>query len=501
MPMRLPSCRFQQLIQLDWILFVWLSLFAHLSWGSPLEALAANAITHPEQSGVRVLEKGEESLLARAWLTEKAISTIHVQYFIWSTDNIGTLASEALLRAADRGVQVKVIVDDLMIDAEPETLISLALHPNVEIKIYNPQHSVGVSFFERVWNVITNFRSVNQRMHDKTAIFDHAAAITGGRNMADEYYDYHQEYNYRDRDVLLAGPVVMEMEHNFQQFWQSPLSVPIEELLAEERQSVTAANVQGYRKWLTTYAQDPENYAPEVHQAREAMDSRFPKLLDEMSWAPLTFISDYPGKNRGTEGLSGGGESTSALIQLVTNAQQRITIQSPYLVMPDGGLELFSELVQRGVQVRISTNSLKSTDNLQAFSGYYKQRQAILDAGIELFEYKARPAIMQKLIDRYSALEKKAPIFAVHAKSLVIDGETVFIGTFNLDPRSTNLNTEVGVIIRDAGIASQVEASIETDMSLVNSWNPAKDDSGDDVPFTRKINLWIWSLLPLESLL
>jgi len=405
------------------------------------------------------------------------------------------------LRAADRGVQVKVIVDDLMIDAEPETLISLALHPNVEIKIYNPQHSVGVSFFERVWNVITNFRSVNQRMHDKTAIFDHAAAITGGRNMADEYYDYHQEYNYRDRDALLAGPVVMEMEHNFQQFWQSPLSVPLEELLAEERQSVTAADVQGYRKWLATYAQDPENYAPEVHQAREAMENRFPKLLDEMSWAPVTFISDYPGKNRGTEGLSGGGDSTSALIQLVTNAQQRITIQSPYLVMPDGGLELFSELVQRGVQIRISTNSLKSTDNLQAFSGYYKQRQAILDAGIELFEYKARPAIMQKLIDRYSALEKKAPIFAVHAKSLVVDGDSVFIGTFNLDPRSTNLNTEVGVIIQDAIIARQVESAIEADISSANSWNAAKDNSGDDVPFTKKLALWMWSLLPIESLL
>ena len=501
MPMRLATCRFQQRIKLDWILFIWLALFAQLTWASPLEALATSATTHLDQSGVTVLEKGEASLLTRAWLTDKAISTIHVQYFIWSTDNIGTLASEALLRAADRGVQVKVIVDDLLIDAEPETLLSLVVHPNVEIKIYNPQHSVGVSFFERLWNVITNFRVVNQRMHDKTAIFDGTAAITGGRNMADEYYDYHQEYNYRDRDVLLAGPVVIEMERNFQQFWQSPLSVPLERLLAEERQSLTTADVQAYRQWLAIYARDPENYTPEVHQAREAMESRFPELLDKMIWAPVTFISDYPGKNKGTEGLSGGGESTSALIRLVTNAQHRITIQSPYLVMPDGGLTLFSGLIQRGVKVRISTNSLKSTDNLQAFSGYYKQRQEILDAGIELFEYKPQPTIMQKLIDRYSALEKTAPIFAVHAKSLVVDGETVFIGTFNLDPRSTNLNTEVGVIIKDAGIASQVESSIETDMSPANSWDAAKDDSGDDVPLTRKLVLWIWGLLPIESLL
>lgn len=497
----LPSYKLTSLLKPKWISIIWLSLLAQLSWASPLDELATNAIGHPGQSGIRVLEKGEASLLARAWLTDTAASSIHVQYFIWSTDNIGTLASEALLRAADRGVQVKVIVDDLMIDAESETLLSLAGHPNVQIKIYNPQHSVGVTLFERLWNVITNFRGVNQRMHDKTAIFDHTAAITGGRNMADEYYDYDQQYNFRDRDVLLAGPVVMEMEQNFQKFWLSPLSVPLESLLVEERDSLSVSDIVAFRRWLAAYAQDKENYAPEVHRARELMDSQFPQLLDEMIWAPVTFIGDYPGKNGGADGLAGGGESTSALIQLIAGAQQRITIQSPYLIMPDGGMKMFADLVNRGVKVRISTNSLKSTDNLQAFSGYYKQRQAILDAGIEVFEYRPRPAIMHQLIDRYSVLEKNPPIFAVHAKSVVVDGERVFIGTFNFDPRSANLNTEVGVIIDDDTIARQVETSIEADMSQSNSWNAAVDDSGDDVSIVKKLQLWAWSLLPLEPIL
>ncbi|MCW8825339.1 MAG: phospholipase D family protein [Gammaproteobacteria bacterium] len=487
------------------ILFLALLLLSSLSPASPLESLKAEASQHPGTSGVTVLEKGEASLLARAWLTEKATSSIHVQYFIWSTDNIGTLASEALLRAADRGIKVKVIVDDLLIDAEPETLLSLGLHPNVEIKIYNPQHSVGVSFFRRVWNLITNFRGANQRMHDKTAIFDNTVAITGGRNMADEYYDYDQKYNFRDRDVLVTGPVVSAIEKNFNEFWQSPLSVPLEELLSDERKSINSNDIQSYRKWLRDYANNPENYSPDVLQARAAMDSDFPKLVQSMSWAPIEFISDYPGKNGADNGLSGGGESTTALVDLIKGAKQSITIQSPYLIMPEGGLKLFSDLIKQGIKVRISTNSLKSTDNLQAFSGYYKQRQSILDAGIELYEYKPEPEIMRTLIDRYAALEKRAPLFALHAKTLVVDGQITYIGTFNFDPRSAHLNTEVGVIIDNTVIAEQVEAAIMVDISTENSWNPAHyqagENPGDDVPFFKRLKLWFWSLLPLEPIL
>ena len=143
---------------------------------------------HPDKTGVYVLEKGEESLLARAWLTDNASRTIDIQYFIWSTDNIGTLASEALLRAAQRGVRVRVIVDDLLIDAENDTLLALAAHPNVHIRIYNPKYSVGTGLLQRLGNLVKDFRAVNQRMHDKVALFDGLAGITGGRNIADEYY-------------------------------------------------------------------------------------------------------------------------------------------------------------------------------------------------------------------------------------------------------------------------------------------------------------------------
>lgn len=169
--------------------------------------------------------------------------------------------------------------------------------------------------------------------------------------------------------------------------------------------------------------------------------------------------------------------------------------------MPEGGIELFSTLIRRGVRVRISTNSLESTDNLQAFSGYYKQRNALLETGIEIYEYKSQPEIMRSLIDRYAEIEKRTPLFAVHAKSMVIDGMTAFVGTFNLDPRSTHLNTEVGVIIRDEKLAHQIEQSIETDMSADNSWNAADSDSGKESSFFKMLNLLGWSLLPLDPIL
>ena len=149
------------------------------------------------QTGVYVLEKGEEALIGRAWLTQHATTSIDVQYFIWSTDNIGVLAAELLLSAAERGVTVRVIVDDFLIDADDKTLLLLSAHPNVQIRIYNPNVTVGVGTWQRLKNAVTGFREINQRMHDKTAIFDGIAGITGGRNMADEYFDYDKEYNFQ----------------------------------------------------------------------------------------------------------------------------------------------------------------------------------------------------------------------------------------------------------------------------------------------------------------
>lgn len=452
-------------------------------------------------SGAQLLEKGEESLLARAWLADHAEKTIDVQYFIWSTDNIGILAAEFLLRAAQRGVRVRVIVDDLLIDAPDSSILALAAHPNIEIKIYNSQHSVGVSKLRRLYNMLADFRSFNQRMHDKTMVVDQSVAITGGRNMADEYFDYNQEYNFRDRDIFLIGPVVKEVESNFTAFWESSLSVAVEDILLKPEETLKPERVQEIHNELHNYAADPENFAEEVRFALTDLPRKFPTLINALVWDEIEFIHDAPGKNSGNSGLSGGSQTTRRLIGVLEQAEKKIIIQSPYLIMPDGGLEFFAQLVARGVEVRIITNSLAATDNLQAFSGYMKQRKKILEAGIKVYEFKAQPMVRKKLIDRLVSLEKSIPIFAIHAKSMVVDGKVLFVGTFNLDPRSANLNTEVGVLMENQQLASQVEAAIVTDMLPENSWETGVGNPDRHASLYKRLKIRLWGLFPLEPLL
>lgn len=455
-----------------------------------------------ESTGVYVLEKGEESLIGRAWLAKNATQSIDIQYFIWSSDNIGKLAAEMLLSAAERGVAVRVLVDDVLVDADDRTLLLLSAHPKVQIRIYNPNISVGVGFWQRIKNAVTGFREINQRMHDKTAIFDGVAGITGGRNMADEYFDYDHDYNFRDRDVLLLGRAVTEMTENFEEFWTSDLAVPVEQILSSEISNISPLDALLRTQELHAYAADPKNFEFGVRQAIDSTPDFFPHLLQTLVWADVSFLSDRPGKNSGTAGLGGGGDSTRSLIDAVRNAKKSVLIQSPYLILPEGGIELFDELTNKGVRIRISTNSLASTDNIQAFSGYQRQRQDLLEAGVEIFEFMPEPNSHAQLVERYHRISHYAPVFGLHAKSMVIDGEIVFVGTFNLDPRSANLNTEVGMMARDRELARQVTQSIETDMLPGNSWPTTLDFNPDfTVSRGKRLRTWFNRLLPLDPIL
>jgi cardiolipin synthase C len=453
---------------------------------------------HAGQTGTLVLERGEQALLVRAWMADNARRTIDVQYFIWSTDNIGILAAESLLRAAERGVHVRVLVDDLLIDAPDESLRALAAHPNIDIRIYNPVHNVGVPWYRRLWGLLTHFRRANQRMHDKTLTVDGELAITGGRNMADEYFDFDHEYNFRDRDAVLMGSAAAQVQRSFDRFWNSGLAVTIERQL---REPLAAPRVAAAYRQLHAHAADPRNFAPEVRAAIAAIPTGFPELARQVRWSPVEFLSDEPGKNDGRAGLAGGGLTTAALARLVESARQEVLIQSPYLVLSDPALALFRRARDRGVRIRISTNSLASTDNLQAFSGYRSQRARLLAMGIELREFRPHPDVEREVMQRYAVLRARPPVFALHAKTMVVDRDRVFIGTYNLDPRSENLNTEVGVIIGDPVQAQRVASAIEVDMQPGNSWNPATDDPDRQVGWSKRFKARFWQLLPLRAVL
>jgi putative cardiolipin synthase len=468
-------------------------------------SISAEIAAHPQQTGTYVLEKGEEALLARAWLAGHALRSIDVQYFIWSTDNIGILASESLLLAAERGVRVRVIVDDLLMDAPDKTLLALALHPNIEIRIYNPVHSVGVTWRRRILNLVTDFRGANQRMHDKTFIVDGELAIVGGRNMADEYFDFDHEYNFRDRDALVLGTAVAAMSASFERFWTSAQSAPVERLydgfgILRKDVSVSAAQTRSIYREMHAYANSTEHFAPEVRAMIDAVPARFPALAKQVSWGRVDFISDEPGKNDGKSGFGGGGLSTLALARLLESAKRDVLIQSPYLVLSDAALDVFRRALARGVRVRIHTNSLASTDNLQAFSGYRSQRAALLALGLEIFEFKPDSKVQQDIMQRYALLRDEMPIFALHAKTLVVDEAVVYIGTYNLDPRSENLNTEVGVVIYDTTQARAVATAIEQDLHHDNSWR-AGDDPDQFASWTKRMKASFWQLMPIKPLL
>lgn len=485
------------------LLCIWFFVSGSALADADLKSLVTSQTSkHPQQSGAYILEKGEDSLLARAWIADHARKSIDIQYFIWSTDNIGILAAEALLRAADRGVKVRVIVDDLLIDAKDKTMVALSLHPNISIRIYNPKSSVGTSFIKRILNVATNFRGINQRMHNKTFIADDLVGITGGRNMADEYYDYNKEYNFRDRDVLVTGPVINNMKQVFEKYWQSELAIDVEDLLKSTKRWITQNEVATVYHDLHDYANDPANFEPGIRKhIRQLVEEHFPDIVENMSWTNVHYVSDKPGKNDTSHGLTGGGKTSHLLANLLRDARQSVTIQSPYVVFSDEAYELFASLVKKGVSIRISTNSLAASDNLPAYSGYNKQRNRLLEMGIHLYEFKPHPALEKAVMQRYRRVRENNPVFAIHAKTLVIDRETAFIGTYNLDPRSQNLNTEAGIYLYDRKLAGRLEDTILNDMSKGNSWDASKENGNSRVGLVKRSTNFLLQFFPLTPIL
>ncbi|MBX2899530.1 MAG: phospholipase D family protein [Cyclobacteriaceae bacterium] len=468
-----------------------------ISLSQSLEALADSM---RNKTGVYVLEDGGGSLVARAWLTEYAEKTIDIQYFIFSPDNVGLIACDYLVRAADRGVKVRLLVDDIMVEAGVHEIVTLDSHENIDIRIYNPGVNLGKNLFSKLKKYTTEFRSANQRMHNKTFIVDGKVTITGGRNIADEYFDYDHEYNFRDRDVLLMGKINATIEKSFEAFWESPLSVPVTKLVSEERVGIDSTRFDR----LHQYACNPENFWPQVRARIQRLPEAFAALnhSGNIVWLDrVDFVSDVPGKNE-DEGLHGGGITTDTLISLIRNAKTSLEIQSPYLVTTKLARGLFRDAVKRGVKVRILTNSMASTDNMEAFSGYQRDRKELLETGVQIYEF--RPDAKERYQVMTGALQEKidfTPIFGLHAKSMVVDGKITVIGTFNLDPRSANLNTECIAVIHSEKIAAGVLKGMEEEFKPENAWETTLDFNPDsEAAMSKRVKAFTRKVVPKNIL-
>jgi phosphatidylserine/phosphatidylglycerophosphate/cardiolipin synthase-like enzyme len=450
-------------------------------------------------TGVYVLEQGTEAMLSRAWLSDQAQHTIDVQYFIFSADNIGLIATDYLVKAAERGVKVRVLVDDIMLEAKGDELLKLAAHENFSIKIYNPMANIGKNIVEKLFNLATDFHGFNQRMHNKTFTVDGKVSITGGRNVADEYFGYDHEFNFRDRDVLLLGGITGEVQSSFNQFWHNDLSVPVEQLVKNSTTFDTNYNA------LHQYACDPENFVPQVRAAINNLPEVFNDIhqTGQLHWLKgVEYVSDLPGKNEGEKFLGGSGLSTERLISLVQNAKKSVTIQTPYLVTTKLARNIFKILVEQGVEVKILTNSLASNDNLEAFSGYQRDRSALLATGVKIYEFKPDAQIRQKVMSEVMQEQLPTmPIFALHAKSMVIDDNITVIGTFNVDPRSANLNTESITIIPSKAIATTVKKGMLEEMLPENAWETTTKWNPDgEVSKLKQISVKLRRIVPKNIL-
>ncbi len=454
------------------------------------------------KTGVYVLEDGSGSMVARAWLTEYAEKTIDIQYFIFSTDNVGLIACDYLIRAADRGVKVRIIVDDIMVDADIQDILTFNSHENITVKIYNPGVNLGKTIFSKIKKFTTDFRSANQRMHNKTFIVDGKVVITGGRNIANEYFDYDHEYNFRDRDILLIGKESKKVQISFDQFWNSELSVPVTSIIEEDSNNIYLENRFDN---LHEYSCNPNNFWPQIRERIRSLPTTFNAIRKsgDLLWVDdVEFISDEPGKNNGENGLGGGGVSTSALIELVKNAKSSIDIQTPYLITTELAQNLFREAVERGVKIRILTNSLASTDNVEAFSSYQTDRKKLLNTGVRIFEFRPDAAVRTKIMTgELQETLKHKPIFGLHAKSMIIDGYVTVIGTFNLDPRSANLNTECVVIVKSHKISRGVLKGMEVEFKPENSWETTLEYNPDsEVSKYKRLKTWTRKIIPKEIL-
>jgi phosphatidylserine/phosphatidylglycerophosphate/cardiolipin synthase-like enzyme len=451
-------------------------------FGSAVAAAAALEKNRDASLGNQalMLSGGYDALLLRVHLIRQARTSIDVQTFIWTNDEVGRLMMYELIEAAQRGVKVRIIADQLVSEKDPATVAFLATaSPNLEIKHYRPPMSrLQPSRLQLLFAGAFSFRDINQRMHNKVMIFDDRILITGGRNIENTYYDHSLSLNFRDRDVLVIGPAVRAAVESFADYWKFRHAVASRELV-----DVAAAIA---RNDFPRYARRSDwdfggYFAGLTAEADDAalISSRFVSRLQPVERA--VFLSDVPGKSTGA--FSKTARITRQLRGALEQAKERVTVQTPYLVLSRPAQELVTEMKKAnpGLVIRVSTNSFASTDNLAAYSANYRLRGTYIERlGLEVHEFKPKPANLAEIFPQYNFMAARArvrlpvgsppPFLSLHAKSLVVDDHLAFVGSYNLDPRSENLNTEVGLLVEDRAFARALREEIDRDMRAENSW-------------------------------
>jgi len=467
--------------------------------GSPLHAFVAQSFPGDGTPGdpsrgnyAGFLDRGDEALLLRIHLIRSARRSIDIQTYIWTNDESARVVLYELLKAAERGVKVRILVDHMGAHKDPDQLAFVStLSANIEIKLYRPVGGMGNPRIPHILADLLIPSGSNQRMHVKTFIVDGFAGITGGRNIGNNYFNYSLGYNFKDRDAYVIGPAVTNMAASFDEYWNASQSVWTLELqdVAKRVERGVDRGIPGHNRiYVNDYfrAFDAEANDPAVIQAR---------LIDRLVAVDrVTYLADAPGrKNRRLYcNRWNNGRVTNALTGLFYETEESVLIQSPYVIVNRRVANFFQGLDEKNpdLRVQISTNSYGAADHLITYATNYRLRpRVVLNHGMEVFEYKPYPQDLFEYLPNAADLAAQAkeegrdrqPYLSIHAKTFVFDNDTVFIGTFNLDPRSFYLNSEGGFIIEDEAFATAVQTSILRDMAPDNSWTIAKNE----LPFFR----------------
>lgn len=451
------------------------------TWQSPenteLGAWFRSVNPEPERlSGVLLLPYPREAFLARFAFAGQAERTLDMQYYLWKSDSAGRLLLYQALKAADRGVQVRLLIDDIYHSGRDIAYATIDLHSNVQVRVFNPIGNRGA--LKNV-NYATHQSALNYRMHNKIFLADNSVAILGGRNIGDDYFGVDPNLNFHDLDVIAAGPAARLAGQAFDDYWNHPLSVPASRLLGKELEpdALQKSRQQLESDLQSLLAKMPYQTPIQDHELIQKLES----LTARMDWAEAEIVVDS--LNR----FDGG--NTSAFVdladRLLPDLSEELVIQTAYLIPSEEGIDAMQRLTDKGVQVRILTNSLLSNNHISVHAHYSKFRKDLVDAGVELHELQAD----NELLEYYKSIENSVADShaGLHTKAFVVDRKISMIGSYNMDPRSRIWNSEIGLLVHSEPFAAKVLAEMAPEFEPGNSYLLTLDEQGK-LLWTGKVN-------------
>lgn len=453
-----------------------------------------NDIENDEQnkqafSGVSALSDGVEAFAVRNALIKNAQTSLDLQYYILHKGLSTRLLIREVIRAANRGVSIRILVDDMDMLGRDKEMTLLSAHPNIQVRTFNPIRAFRDSAMSRSLMLVTNLKTQHRRMHNKQLIADGVLGILGGRNIGDQYFNAGEHDNFADLDVLLSGPIVKEMAMSFDAYWNSTQAFPVDAF--EKKPDIALEKLQKilFNTNSFTLKERVANH-PYLKALHEAEDLVLPRVLGQMSWGAVNFFADLPEKitkppryfnikiPEKNEPADSGSVPLDGLIPYLRKAQKTVFIVSAYFVPGKSLSKLLIDLAKKGVRVVVLTNSLESNDVAMASGPYQKYRTLLLKSGVDIYELRAFPDVGQLPQWRLPVFTWKGSRAQLHAKAVIIDGTTSFIGSINLDGRSIVWNTEVAVIVKQATFAQNMHRLFLNAIENRYSYHVTIDNNG-----------------------